>query len=136
MDYHDAHSPYLAAVVAALALAGITVSDWTAEPDDPRTGILALDPASTPVYPGDDVALVWDEARGWSLVWGPDGHTSGYDFSHALASNVLPSPAEITTAVREGLTAPLRGDVTFSGYYRDPNTDDDGFEDLLRAYTR
>jgi len=40
--YHNAHEPYIWAVVKALEDAGLVVGEWSAEPNDPRDGHIGL----------------------------------------------------------------------------------------------
>ncbi|RST04589.1 hypothetical protein EF910_16420 [Streptomyces sp. WAC07149] len=133
MHFHIAHTPYLHAVTNALTAAGLCVLEWSAEPDDPRTGIIAVTFA-TPAYRGHDTALTWDEESGWHLVWGPDGHDIGYRYAAALGSSVLPTPADITNAVQQA--ADRHPPITASSLHRSFEDMDDGFEAELRAYAR
>ncbi|MDK9494691.1 DUF6292 family protein [Streptomyces katrae] len=133
MHFHDAHAPYLIAVTEALTAAGLRVQEWSAEEDDPRTGIILI-AFGTPSYRGQDTALTWDEESGWHLVWGPDGHDTGYRYTAPLGAGVLPTPANITSAVQHA--ADRRPPIAVSSLYRAFEDMDDGFETELRAYAR
>lgn len=109
------------------------MTEWSAEPDDPRTGLITLDPV--PAYGEDDLGLVWDEERGWTLVWGTDDSGRHTHFA-ALSDGPLPTPDELTTAVQEAFRVRLPGDTVTGGAYRYQDDQDDGFEGRLTSYTR
>lgn len=41
-EYHEAHEPYMGAVVDALEAAGLEVKEWFADANDPRDGCITL----------------------------------------------------------------------------------------------
>ena len=129
LDYHDAHGPYIKAVVTALEAAGFAVADWFADPDDPRHGCIALAESNGR---GDRHFIVWDEARGWAYGTGAQGgRIAGVGW---ICLDVLPEPSEVVEAVRKCMAGDYSEASLSGAAYRDWSDEDDGFEAELRAY--
>ncbi|MGW7534393.1 DUF6292 family protein [Amycolatopsis sp. NPDC054798] len=82
---------YLADVTRAL---GIGLESCTVDQDSPLSAYIALDDR-LPGYPGRDVALLWDEAHGWSAA--VETH-SGEDLiviRYLGGASVAPPPARL-----------------------------------------
>lgn len=126
--YHSAHEPYIAAVVAALDAAGFPVDNWSAEPNDPRDGFAELDLGKQgvidgkPVWLHDEVAVCWQEERGWWVLTVDDPLGRDSRFVYPLGVATVASPATVVLAVAEqaGITLELAGDghpdVDFPGH--------------------
>ncbi|MEV6628895.1 DUF6292 family protein, partial [Amycolatopsis sp. NPDC051114] len=91
---------YLADVTTAL---GIGPESCTVDHDTPVSAYVALD-EHLPGYPGRDVALLWDEVRGWAAA--VETH-SGEDLivvRYLGGPTITPAPGKIArfvTALRE-----------------------------------
>ncbi|WIY00736.1 DUF6292 family protein [Amycolatopsis mongoliensis] len=87
---------YLADVTAAL---GVGPESCTVDHDSPVSAYVALD-ERLPGYPGRDVALLWDEVRGWAAA--VETH-SGEDLivvRHLGGPTVTPRPADVARFVK------------------------------------
>ncbi|OLR93848.1 DUF6292 family protein [Actinokineospora bangkokensis] len=81
---------YLAEVTDAL---GIGLESCTLDHDTPVSAYIALDDR-LPDYPDHDVALLWDEERGWSAAVEPRPGDPPVVISH-LGGNTTPPPDEV-----------------------------------------
>lgn len=125
LDYHDAHRPYVAAVVSALTTAGMAPTDWWADPNDPRDATIEC--GNTNGAAG--VCLGWDEETGW--YWGPADPAGGHlSFVHYMAEGVLPDAARVAAWFLGALNGTERA-ADWPPRYRDFG-DDDEFETALR----
>ncbi|KOV92220.1 MULTISPECIES: hypothetical protein [unclassified Streptomyces] len=126
----ESHRAYIRAVAAALAEAGITVTDvdflddvWD-DGDPIRCAQLIVSNTSTMrVYGVPTVLLAWTEEWGWFLPLAP-----------SLCDQAVPSPAEVVSTVQAAFgelpaqTKPRRAYRRYTDY-------DDAFETQLDAYT-
>lgn len=129
ISYHDAHEPYMRAVVIALDAAGLTVGDWFADANDPRDGCITLAERDED---GDERSVCWHEEKGWFYGFGAEN--SQIDVIWWICDDVLPDPAEVVEAVRLCVAGDYSKASLDHGYYRDFEDEDDGFEELLAAY--
>jgi hypothetical protein len=132
IDYHQAHEPYLKAVVIDLDAAGLTVADWFADANDPRDGCITLAERDED---GDEHCIAWHEEKGWFYGTSPEDGNGEIQGIWWICDDVLPDPAEVVTAVRQGIAGDFSKATLSHGYYRDiDDEDDDGFEERLLAY--
>lgn len=153
--YHTAHQPYMAAVAAALDTAGLTTTGHYACSNDPRDGAINLDTvaivgAVKRVWPHTEVAVCWQEERGWWLLtvdefdeprWsGKGGWLADVRRVHELDVATIASPVSVVRAVAEhtGITLDLADDghpdVDFPAHEFDE--EDVAFELALRRYAK
>lgn len=148
--YHDAHGPYIAAVATALAAAGIAVNSHFADPNEPRDGAIDLDVEGESVtrWPYTEVAVCWQEERGWWLLtvdkfdkpkWtGKGGWQTDSRHVYDLGVATIASPASVVQAVAEqaGITLEIEDDghpdANFPSH--ESEEDDVPFELALRHY--
>lgn len=88
--YHRALRAYLATVAGAL---GIGMESCALDIDTPVSAYLAVD-HKVPAFPDRDVAVLWDEERGWSVAM--ETH-SGEDLIllAELGGDTVAPPAEV-----------------------------------------
>ncbi|MGM1060731.1 DUF6292 family protein [Saccharothrix sp. Mg75] len=104
-DFDDAPVLGLQRYVRAVAVAmGVTGECSFVEPGPPAGAYLAVE-GHAPTFPGRDIALVWDEERGWAVAVETRAGDDLAVLAH-LGGEVLPRPAE----VREFVDALLRGE--------------------------
>lgn len=142
--YHSAHRPYLSAVAAALAAAGFPNDGGNAEPNDPRDGFIDLDLTrlgtidGEPIWSAEEVAVCWQEERGWWLLTVADTTSNRGRFVYELNVSTIASPSTVVAAVAEqaGLTIEVAADehpdVDFPEHVFDD--DDTAFELALCHY--
>ncbi|WP_335981337.1 DUF6292 family protein [Streptomyces sp. CA2R106] len=134
MNYHDAHRPYIGAVVNALTTAGIGVDDWFADPDDPRDACIFLATAATEThYPGEAIVLSWNEEDGWLIGGGQPNEPLNW-VADIYTRDVLPTPQQVVTAARAALIAAPSTLYGLAPLFREFEDDTDGFEERLAAY--
>lgn len=131
-DYHEAHEPYMKAVVTALDAAGLKVADWFADANDPRDGCITLAEHDDD---GDERCVAWHEEKGWFYGTSPeDGHGEIKNIWW-ICDDVLPDPTEVVEAVRLCIAGDHSKATMNHAYYRDfEDGDDDGFEERILAY--
>src|SRR5690606_18967666 len=123
LDYHDAHGPYIRAVVTALETAGLGVADWFADPDDPRDGCITLaDSAES----GDRHFIGWDGTTG--SAYGTGAQAVRLAGVRWICLDVLPEPSEVVEAVRNCMAGDYSEASQSGAAYRDWSDEDDGFE--------
>ncbi|WP_329370192.1 DUF6292 family protein [Streptomyces sp. NBC_00669] len=133
-NYHDAHRPYIAAVVNALTTAGIGVSDWFADPNDPRDACITLTTDATePHYPGQTIVLTWNEEAGWLIGGGEPDELLNW-VGELDTRDVLPTPQQVVAAARTAFTTTPPTLYGLAPVYREFEDDNDGFEARLAAY--
>jgi hypothetical protein len=131
IDYHEAHEPYMGAVVDALEAAGLEVKDWFADANDPRDGCIALAEGDED---GAEYCIAWDEEKGWFYGTSPEGGHGEIQGIWWICDDVLPDPSDVVAAVRKCMAGDYSEATLDHGYYRDFEDEDDGFEERLRAY--
>lgn len=103
-DFHDIQEPYGCAVAVACERAGLPVTDFWADPGEPRSIVITLTP--DPQDPDDDedeareLLIIWTDAQAWEYAWG-DGRGRN-DQPEPLPGNPGPLflPADVAEAVR------------------------------------
>jgi hypothetical protein len=133
INYHEAHEPYIKAVVIALDAAGLTVGDWFADANDPRDGCITLAELDED---GDERCIAWHEEKGWFYGISPEGEHGEIQSIWWICDDVLPDPADVVTAVQRCVAGDYSKASLDHGYYRDFEDEDDGFEDRLLTYSR
>ncbi|MFI7643384.1 DUF6292 family protein [Nonomuraea sp. NPDC049400] len=100
--YHSIQELYAAAVADALDRAGISVSDYWADPNEPRELTLQLEFA-----PGgyEELYIAWREDRGWYWVPYSDAGEALGDFAKELDCDFLALPDDVAAAVLNGATS-------------------------------
>jgi hypothetical protein len=141
-NYHETHGPYIAAVAAALAAAGFPNDGGNAEPNDPRDGFIDLDleplRSAAPSWTAEQVAVCWQEERGWWLLTVADTTSSAGRYVYGLDVATIAAPSTVVAAVAEkaGLNIEVAAcgypDVDFSAHEFDE--DDPEFEAALAVY--
>jgi hypothetical protein len=144
-DYHQAHEPYIRAVAAALAAAGFPNDGGNAEPNDPRDGFVDLDlgPLRTavPGWKAEQVAVCWQEERGWWLLTVADTTSSDGRFVYDLGVATVAAPSTVVAAVAAevGLTkVPVScdyPDVDFPDHVQEDEENPE-FEAALAVYAK
>lgn len=137
--WHQAHEPYIGAVVYALDAAKLTTGDWFADANDPRDGAIELNVDMLQTQ-ADEVHLCWQEERGWWLIKEYErDRGENQKIVVELDCSTIADPASVLTSVREHfgipptLTAPDdHPDVDFPGHQFDDG--DVAFELALRRY--
>jgi Family of unknown function (DUF6292) len=146
LGYHDAHGPYIDAVLNELEKAGLRSVDSFADWNDPRGGSIGIAPdcCGQEFSRYAEVWLGWTEETGWAVVPHTD-EASAACVEYAWIG-VLPEPGEVAGWARQVL---LGGSDESPGelkrqpsprwltprYYRYYDEDDgDGFEEQLAAY--
>ncbi|GAA4552257.1 DUF6292 family protein [Amycolatopsis samaneae] len=86
---------YLADVTEAL---GIGLESCTIDQDTPLSAYVALD-GHLPGYPGRDVALLWDEVRGWSAAIETHSGEDLIVLRYLGGTTVAPPPARVARFV-------------------------------------
>jgi hypothetical protein len=86
---------YVRAVAGALGLSGET---FTIQDESPAEVYLAID-GRLPDHPGRDVALIWDELRGWALVT-ESGQAGDLPVVSRFGDDVVPDPGAVARFVR------------------------------------
>lgn len=105
VGYHRAHEGYIGAVAEVVAAAGYEVYDWSAEPNDPRDGVIILDTQAMsgddqlPIWSNGEVNVAWSEDRGWSLVTVEESFRNDGRFVFDLPVARLASPETVANAV-------------------------------------
>jgi hypothetical protein len=142
--YHDAHTAYLTAVADALSDAGFPNDGGCADPNDPRDGFVDLDLErlgtidGKPIWTAQQVAVCWQEERGWWLLTVADTTSSNGRYVYPLGVATIASPSTVAAAVAEqaGLNVDVADcghpDVDFPAHEFDD--DDVAFELALRHY--
>ncbi|MFJ5608404.1 DUF6292 family protein [Streptomyces sp. NPDC093221] len=134
LNYHNAHQPYIAAVVSALTAAGIGVTDWFADPNDPRDACITLATYATePHYPGETIVLTWTEEAGWLIGGGQPNELLDW-VGELDTRDVLPTPQQVVVIAQTAFTAPTRTLHGLAPVYREFVDDNDGFEQRLASY--
>ncbi len=148
-DYHKAHEPYVHAVADTLAAAGFPNGGGNADPNDPRDGFVDLDLDKLgqidgkPIWPGQQqVAVCWQEERGWWLLTVADTASSDGRFVYHLGVATIAAPSTVVAAVAEqaGLNIDVvddggRQDVDFPDHQQG-DEEDPAFEAALAVYAR
>ncbi|MFJ3249084.1 DUF6292 family protein [Streptomyces sp. NPDC086782] len=137
----ESHYGYIRAVAAALTQAGISVTDvdfledvWD-DGEPIRCAHLHLARLATmQVYGVREVRADWTEEQGWTLHIAAPG--SPFEVTHPLCEQVLPTPADLVTAVRAALAELPELTGRPHPAYRSYNDHDDAFEAQLDAYTK
>lgn len=127
----EPHFPYIEAVVDALNAAGLTVTDWHADANDPLDAAVELDRELTAALYGEtsEVWLCWTEERGWYLALSDERDNGNLSGLTDLLVGVVPGPDEMVALVRDLLEKrPARFEL---GRYRDAGDDDDVADELL-----
>jgi hypothetical protein len=115
---------YVRLVAAALGLRG---QSWLVQLEPPANVYIALDDR-LPRHPSRDVALIWDEERGWALELEP-GRDEELCVLGYLGDDVLPAPDAVASAVRQSFVeVPNRPPVFRAA------ADDDDLPARLTAY--
>jgi hypothetical protein len=138
MPDQETHRAYIRAVAAALGRHGLPVTD----PSFPVDGALDWEryrqatlpvqaEAAAAVYGDQPVAVLWDEARGWSIGWG--GTHDEPEHERSILGPILAEPLDVVAAVRAALAAVPESDEP--GPWRDFGEHDEAFEATLDAYT-
>jgi hypothetical protein len=138
MPDQDTHRAYIRAVAAALGHHGVPVTEPAFPVEDGpdweqfRQATLPVQAEATAAVYGDQpVAVLWDEARGWSLGWG--GAHDVPEHERRIVGPLLPEPQEVVAAVQAALAAVPETDVP--GPWRNYDEHDEAFEANLDAYT-
>jgi hypothetical protein len=147
LDYHDAHGPYIDAVLDALEKAGLRAVDSFADRNDPRDGNIGIAPdCCGQEFSGyGEVWLGWTEESGWAVVPYTDAGSAA--FVEYAWIGVLPEPGEVAGWARQVL---LGGSDESPGelerqsrrpspprptpWDRSFEDEGDGFEERLAAY--
>ncbi|WP_113699696.1 DUF6292 family protein [Nonomuraea lactucae] len=129
IPYHKAHEPCIKAVAIALDAAGIGVGSWFADANDPRDGCIVL---SEHDEDDDELCAAWDEEKGWFYGIGPE--SGEIQIIWWICDDVLPEPADVVADIQRCVAGDYSQATLDHGYYRDFEDEDDGFEELLRAY--
>jgi hypothetical protein len=129
IDYHEAHEPYMGAVVDALEAAGLDVKEWFADANDPRDGCITLLQRDED---GDERNVAWHEEKGW--FYGISDERGEINTIWWICDDVLPDPSDVVSAVQRCVAGDYSQASIDHGYYRDFEDEDDGFEERLRAY--
>lgn len=142
--YHSAHQPYMTAVAAALAAAGFPNDGGNAEANDPRDGFVDLDLEQLepvdgkPLWAVEQVAVCWQEERGWWLLAVADTTSSDGRFVYPLGVATVAAPSTVVAAVAEqaGLPVDVTGDEHPDVYFPDHVFEDEDvvFELALGHY--
>jgi len=145
IEYHKRHAAYIDAVASALAEAGFPNDGGNVEPNDPRDGFVGLDLEQLEalhgeaIWPDDqEVAVCWQEERGWWLLTIADPTRSNGRFVYALGIATIAAPSMVAAAVAEkaGLTVEVADDghpdVDFPAHEFDE--EDPTFEAALLHY--
>jgi len=138
--YHSAHEAYLHAVAAALAAAGFPNDGGNAEANDPRDGFVDLDLERLgSIWPDDEeVAVCWQEERGWWILTITDPARSNGRFVYELGVATIASPSTVVAAVAEraGLSIDVAADEHPDADFSEHAFEDDDvpFELALRHY--
>ncbi len=120
IKYHARHEAYIRAVAAALGAAGFPNDGGNAEANDPRDGFVDLDLErlgtidGKPIWTADEVAVCWQEERGWWLLTVADTTSSNGRFVYELGVATVASPSTVVAAVAE--KADLSLDVADCGH--------------------
>lgn len=128
-EYHEAHEPYMGAVVDALEAAGLEVKECFADANDPRDGCITLVGADED---GHERHVAWDEEKGW--FYGISDERGEIRTIWWICDDVLPDPDEVVSAVQRCAAGDYSQASLYHGYYRDFEDENDGFEERLRAY--
>jgi len=143
-DYHRAHEPYIRTVAAALAAAGFPNDGGNAEPNDPRDGFIDLDLErlrtidGEPIWTVQQVAVCWQEERGWWLLTVADTTSNDGRYVYGLDVATIAAPSTVVAAVAE--KAGLNIEVAACGYpdvdssAHEFDEDDPEFEAALAVY--
>lgn len=109
LDLDDVEIRGLREYVRLVARAvGLTEPSWLVQTGPPANAYIALE-GRLPLFPTWDVALLWDEERGWAL--GLESMPAGDLVVLAyLCDDVLPAPEAVSTAVRDALANSAPGD--------------------------
>jgi hypothetical protein len=144
IDYHERHEAYMSAVAAALAAAVFPNDGGNAEPNDPRDGFVGLDLErlgtidGKPIWTATEVAVCWQEERGWFLLTIADPASNDGRFVYELGIATIAAPSTVAVAVAEqaGLNIEVAADghpdVDFPGHEFDD--EDPEFEAALLHY--
>jgi hypothetical protein len=144
--YHDRHGAYIHAVAGTLAAAGFPNDGGNADANDPRDGFVDLDLErlgtidGKPLWPGaQEVAVCWQEERGWWLLTVADPTSNDGRFIYDLGVATIASPSSVAVAVAEqaGLNIAVpdddgHPDAEFPEHEFD--TEDEAFEAALTRY--
>lgn len=95
-NYHDLPELYAAAVADALDRAGISVTDWWANPDDPRNLGIQL---TYPPARYEEMHIVWHAVEGWVYLPSSTIGQHGGDFTGDLGCDYLALPGDVAAAV-------------------------------------
>lgn len=94
--YHDLHELYATAVADALERAGVSVTGWWANPDDPRNlGIKLTHPPTR--Y--EQMCIVWHAVEGWVYIPSSTAGQATGDYLGDLACDHLALPDDVAAAV-------------------------------------
>lgn len=134
--YCTDHEPYVNAVVAALARAGIGVAAARSSTNRPMQSWIELDgPASRRAGFDRPVFLFWDEVTGW--CYGPEESspvgTGCAEWLEYLGTAIIPMPDEIAAEAAKIVIDNADAGSATTPKYRDWDDEDDIAGQLARA---
>lgn len=136
------HEAYIAAVACACDTAGVAVTSYCADVNDPLDGFIEFAPTrALGCFAGyDEVSLCWSEDKGWWILTVDDPHGRDSRNVYDLHAGILPSPETVVHefADRACLTLDIPGDTYPDLTFEDYTVEDDApeFDAALAAYGR